>query len=152
LLWFLDIPNGVHGVLELNDDTQGRDEQHDDAGDGGEASGLRRAGAGQHGFHRLASGLAQQAAELRREASARGVRAEEEAGDARHDQQKRAHREHGIIGKRGAQPGAPMVEPLVNCGLEDFQDHARVRSGGRQEELRRSRRVSAADAQLCLQH
>ena len=47
--------------------------------------------------------------------------------------------------KRGTEARAPMPEPLVNCGLEDFQDHARVRMEAVREELKRGRRVSAAD-------
>ena len=122
------------------------DEEQDDAGDGGEAPRLLRAGAGEHGFDRLAAGFAQQGAELRRETAAHGIRPEEQPRHAGHDQHQRPHREHRVVGKRGAQPRAPMPEPLVNRGLKDFQDHRKRTCGGvSQEELRRGRGVSAAD-------
>jgi len=140
---FLDIPDGVHGILEPDHDTQGRHEQQNDPDDGGEAPGLLRAGAGQHGFDRLAAGLTEQGAELLREACAGGIRPEEEARHAGDDQQERPHREHGVVGKRGAQSGAPMPEPLVNRSLENFQDHSRSATWLSSGEPTHGRRVSA---------
>jgi len=87
---------------------------------GGQPAGLWRTCSRQHGLNSLAAGLAQQGPELSGQAAPDRIRTKEKPGYARHDQQQRPHRKHGVIRQRGAEAGAAMAEPLINGGLQNF--------------------------------
>ena len=110
LLGLLHIPDGVHGVLELDHDAEGGDQQQCDPGDGGEAPGLLELAPASMASTALLpvspNSDRNWAVRLPRTASAPKNR----PGHAGYDQQQRPHREHGVVGERRSQPGAAMAE------------------------------------------
>jgi hypothetical protein len=98
------LPHRVQGVLELNHDADGGKDQGANPYCGRDHAFARPVRALEHGFDGLSAGVADEPLQRAENLALHGLGAEDETGNRNRYENQRPEREHGVIGKRRAEP------------------------------------------------
>jgi hypothetical protein len=108
------LPDRVQGVLELNHDADGGKDQGANPYCGRDHAFARPVRALEHGFDGLSAGVADEPLQRAENLALHGLGAEDETGNRNRYENQRPEREHGVIGKRRAEPRILVLGPAAD--------------------------------------